>query len=90
MAYQRGTTEAYQRWADEVGIQSYTFDPLLPFFEKSLNFTPPNDAKRGLNATPHYDARTLGAGGQPLDIHLPKLRTLILHLDSKGARDHWY
>ena len=68
MAYQRGTTEAYQRWADEFGDQSYTIDELLPFFEKSLNFTPPNDAKRGLNATPQYDARTLGAGGQPLDI----------------------
>lgn len=71
MAYQRGTTEAYQRWADEVDDQSYTFNALLPFFEKSLNFTPPNNAKRGLNATPQYDTRTLGAGGQPLDITFP-------------------
>ena len=71
MAYQRGTTEAYQKWADEVGDQSYTFDALLPFFEKSLNFTPPNNAKRGLNATPQYDAQSLGAGGQPLDITFP-------------------
>ena len=71
MAYQRGTRESYQRWADEVGDQSYTFDKLLPYFEKSLNFTPPNNAKRGLNATPGYDASTLGAGGQPLDITFP-------------------
>lgn len=71
MAYQRGTTEAYQRLGDEVGDQSYTFNALLPFFERSLNFTPPNDAKRGLNATPQYDARNLGAGGQPLDITFP-------------------
>ncbi len=71
MAYQRATIEAYQRWADEVGDQSYTFPALLPFFEKSLNFTPPNNAKRGLNATPKYDVRTLGAGGQPLDITFP-------------------
>ena len=71
MAYQRGTVEAYQRWADEVGEQSYTFDALLPYFEKSLNFTPPDNAKRGLNATPQYDAQNLGAGGQPLDITFP-------------------
>lgn len=71
MAYQRGTIEAYQRWADEVGDQSYTFKALLPFFEKSLNFTPPDNSKRGLNATPQYDAQNLGAGGQPLDITFP-------------------
>ena len=71
MAYQRGTKEAYQRWADEVDDQSYTFEALLPFFEKSLNFTPPNNQKRGLNATPQYDTSSLGAGGQPLDITFP-------------------
>ena len=42
MGYQRGTRSSYQRWADAVGDQSYTFDRLLPFFEKSLNFTPPD------------------------------------------------
>jgi len=71
MAYQRGTVSAYQRWADEVGDQSYTFDGLLPYFERSLNFTPPNNFKRGANATPQYDPSTLGAGGQPLDITFP-------------------
>ena len=71
MAYQRGTKEAYQKWADEVGDQSYTFSALLPYFEKSSNCTPPDNSKRGLNATPRYDARTLGAGGQPLDITFP-------------------
>jgi len=71
MAYQRGTIESYQRWADDVGDQSYTFNRLLPFFEKSLNFTPPDNAKRGLNGTPQYDVGTLGTGGQPLDITFP-------------------
>lgn len=68
MAYQRGTKASYQMWADEVGDPSYTFDALLTFFEKSLNFTPPDNTKRGFNATPEYDAATLGAGGQPLSI----------------------
>lgn len=31
MAYQRGTTASYQKWADEVGDESYTFERLLPF-----------------------------------------------------------
>ena len=71
MAYQRGTIDSYQRWADEVGDQSYTFANLLPYFERSLNFTPPDNTKRGFNATPNYDLSTLGAGGQPLDITFP-------------------
>ena len=48
--------------------QSYTFDNLLPYFEKSLNFTLPNNIKRGANATPEYDLKTLGQGGQPLSL----------------------
>ena len=28
-----------QKWADEVGDQSYTWDQFLPFFQKSCNFT---------------------------------------------------
>lgn len=67
MAYNRGTVGSYQRWADEVGDQSYTFDKILPYFQKSLNFTPPDIGKRGVNATPQYDASTLGQAG-PLDV----------------------
>lgn len=67
MAYNRGTVGSYQRWADEVGDQSYTFDKILPYFQKSLNFTPPDIGKRGVNATPQYDTSTLGQAG-PLDI----------------------
>ena len=40
----RGTRDSYQRWADLVGDQSFTFDNLLPYFEKSPNFTPPNSS----------------------------------------------
>ncbi|KAI4169655.1 MAG: hypothetical protein LQ343_005533 [Gyalolechia ehrenbergii] len=67
MAYNRGTVGSYQRWADEVGDQSYTFNNILPYFKKSLNFTPPDIGKRGANATPQYDAPTLSQAG-PLDI----------------------
>ena len=35
---------SYKKWADEVGDQSYTFQNLLPFFKKSVHYTPPNQA----------------------------------------------
>jgi choline dehydrogenase len=68
MAYQRGTKSSYQRWADAVGDQSYTFDRLLPFFEKSLKFTPPNMELRFANGTPEYDPTVLGNGSGPLSL----------------------
>lgn len=49
--YQRGTIGSYQMWADAVGDQSYTFDALLPYFRKSVQFTPANAALRPQNAS---------------------------------------
>ena len=68
MAYQRGTLSSYQRWADAVGDQSYTFDRLLPFFEKSSRFTPPDTDLRFANGTPEYDPTVLGNGSGPLSV----------------------
>ncbi|KAJ4413891.1 hypothetical protein N0V82_008246 [Gnomoniopsis sp. IMI 355080] len=62
MIYQRGTAGSYQKWADTVGDESYSFEKLLPFFEKSLNFTPPRNDLRLQNATPEYDISVLGDG----------------------------
>lgn len=57
MAYHRGTDGSYQRWADLVGDQSYTFERLLPYFKKSATLTPPNLQKcQAPNATVLYDA----------------------------------
>lgn len=68
MAFHRGTRSSYQRWADAVGDQSYTFDRLLPFFEKSLKFTPPDMELRFANGTPEYDPTVLGNGSGPLSL----------------------
>ncbi|KAL7626078.1 hypothetical protein AAE478_002848 [Parahypoxylon ruwenzoriense] len=59
MVYQRGTVASYQMWADAVDDDSYTWENFLPYFEKSINFTGPQDA-RFANATPQYDLTTLG------------------------------
>lgn len=69
MAYHRGTTGAYDRWADLVGDQSYTFKSLLPFFEKSCKFSPPDNAKRQTpNATVKYDSSVFSSVGGPLQV----------------------
>lgn len=68
MVYHRGTIGSYKQWADQVGDQSYTFEKFLPYFEKSLNFTPPDQSKRAHNATPQYDVTTLGNGKGPLSV----------------------
>ncbi|MCJ1346584.1 hypothetical protein MMC31_004802 [Peltigera leucophlebia] len=39
MFYHRGTADCYNKWADQVGDQSYSF---LPYFKKSVKCTPPN------------------------------------------------
>ena len=69
MAYHRATIGAYDRWADLVGDQSFTFDNLLPYFQKSCHFSPPNDAKRQTpNATVKYDPHAFTATGGPLQV----------------------
>ena len=67
MAYHRGTIGSYKRWADEVGDSSYLWENILPYFEKSINFTGPSEY-RFPNATPQYDLSTLGDGSGPLQI----------------------
>lgn len=69
MVYQRGTTGSYQKWADAVGDQSYAFKNFLPYFQKSVNFTPPNMSLRFANSTPEYDAKAAaGSGNGPLSV----------------------
>lgn len=63
----RGTVGFYQRWADLVGDQSWAWDNILPYFKKSVNFTPPNKAKMGVNVSIPYDPAAYGPGG-PLHI----------------------
>lgn len=68
MIYQRGTKQSYRKWADAVGDDSYTWDSLLPYFKKSISFTPPGPT-RSPNASAEYDldAFQTPAGG-PLDV----------------------
>lgn len=69
MVYQRGTVGSYQNWADAVGDQSYAWKNFLPYFQKSVTFTPPDMSLRFANATPQYDAQAASGGNKgPLSV----------------------
>ncbi|KAI0192441.1 GMC oxidoreductase [Astrocystis sublimbata] len=70
MIYQRGSVGSYQRWADAVGDDSYTFKKFLPYFEKSTKFTAPRNDIRLQNATPQFNAAEWGQDG-PVSIIYP-------------------
>ncbi|KAI4172566.1 MAG: hypothetical protein LQ346_008578, partial [Caloplaca aetnensis] len=65
--FTRGTKGYYQRWADLVGDPSWAWESILPYFKKSIDFTPPNTAKMGVDANISYDPAAYGQGG-PLHV----------------------
>lgn len=53
-----------------MGDSSYTFENLLPYFERSVQFTP-NTAMRPTNASAEYDASVFSPNGGPLQVAYP-------------------
>ena len=64
----RSSYGAYQRWADQVGDQTYTFDAILPYFQRSAHFTPPDYAKRGADSEVSYNSTAFDPSGGPLQV----------------------
>ena len=64
----RGTIGSYQRWADIVGDQSFIFSKILRYFEKSVNYTQPNCAKRGASSQIKIDPSVFSPTGGPLRV----------------------
>ncbi|KAF9059459.1 hypothetical protein BDP27DRAFT_1385798 [Rhodocollybia butyracea] len=71
VAHQRPSKDSLQMWAEEVGDQSYTWDNWLPYFKKSVTFTPPNTEIRAANATADYNASAFESNGGPLTVSYP-------------------
>lgn len=67
----RGTVGSYQAWADQVGDQSYTWENMLPYFKKSIVFTPPDTSKRAPNASVVFNSNAFEASGGPLQLSYP-------------------
>ena len=57
-----------QQWANTVNDSSYTFDNLLPYYKKSIKFTPPNEKTRFDNATADFDSTAFDDEGGPLHV----------------------
>lgn len=55
-------------WAYAVNDSSYTFDEVLPFYKKSVQFTPPNTDYRAQNASADYDIDAFDSDGGPLQV----------------------
>lgn len=65
------------QWAKAVNDESYTLPNVMPYFKKSVQFTPPNEKKRFDNATTHYDIDAFDPEGGPLQVSYPNYATPI-------------
>ncbi|PYI25495.1 GMC oxidoreductase [Aspergillus indologenus CBS 114.80] len=68
MIYQRPTRESMHEWATTVNDSSYEFDQVLPYYKRSVTFTPPNTELRFKNATTEYDSSAFESSGGPLQV----------------------
>ena len=57
-----------EQWADAVNDSSYTFDEVLPYFKRSVQFTAPNTKTRTSNATATYNKNAFEESGGPLQV----------------------
>lgn len=69
MAWSDSCSGAFEKWADEVGDDTFKFDTVSKYYRKGMNFTPPANT-RFTNATPSYNPALVSQGG-PLDVTFP-------------------
>ena len=75
-----------------MGDQSYTFENLLPYFQKSINFTPPNYAQRG-GPQVAYEPSAYSPSGGPLHVsywnyYFPVSQYFARGLQSLGFKEN--
>lgn len=59
------------KWAREVEDDSYNWDQILPYYQVSTKYTPPNMALRPSNATNSNETDAFHASGGPLHVSYP-------------------
>ncbi|KAL2812959.1 hypothetical protein BJX63DRAFT_395323 [Aspergillus granulosus] len=70
MTYHLPTEGSMEKWADQVGDDSWGWDSILQYIMRSQRFTLPNQDLRFANSTPEYDIATLERSGL-VDISFP-------------------
>ncbi|KAJ0108714.1 glucose-methanol-choline oxidoreductase [Diaporthe amygdali] len=63
MSYGQTSKGAHQRWADEVDDQSYTYENILQYYHKAMNFSEPIEGARSANATGLYNKEDVTSAG---------------------------
>ncbi|KAI2602723.1 choline dehydrogenase [Hypoxylon sp. NC1633] len=82
MIYQRPDVGSLQQWADEVGDESYTFENMLPYYQKSCHFTAPGPSRLS-NTTTGYSTSAFSTDGGPLQVSYPNnVRPVSTYLGS--------
>ncbi|KAH6662818.1 versicolorin B synthase [Halenospora varia] len=64
----RGTVGTFDKWAAEVGDDSYKFNKILPYFQKSYKFHPADNSKRPQNASAKYNVSDWSSSGGPAHV----------------------
>ncbi|KAL5046542.1 hypothetical protein BDW71DRAFT_214596 [Aspergillus fruticulosus] len=71
MVYQRPDVDSMNRWAELVQDDSYRFDQVLPFYQRTTTFYPPDNALRPPNASASYNPDAFSDAGEPLQVSYP-------------------
>ncbi|KAL4965407.1 GMC family oxidoreductase [Aspergillus stella-maris] len=71
MVYQRPDIGSMNRWAELVNDSSYSFDEVLPFYQRTPTFHPPDNDQRPSNATADYNPDVFSDSGEPLHVSYP-------------------
>ncbi|KAL2830676.1 GMC oxidoreductase [Aspergillus pseudoustus] len=69
--YQRPDVGTMNRWAELVQDDSYNFSQVLPFYQRTPTFHPPNNALRPRNSSADYNPNAFLASGEPLHVSYP-------------------
>ena len=64
MIYHRPTVASMDLWASQVGDSSYTLSATMPYYKKTVKFTPPMDQHQNDKEPTLFNA---GAFDQPAD-----------------------
>ncbi len=65
---ERGTIGCFDKWAEEVGDDSYKYKDFLPYFQKTYRFTPPDNTARRDNSSASYNVSDWDESGGPLKV----------------------
>ncbi|CAK1357440.1 Versicolorin B synthase [Cercospora beticola] len=71
MLYHRGSEGSYDAWAEKVGDDAYRWENMLPFFKRTMQFSPNAERRPENTAAGVYDADAYSAEGGPLQVSLP-------------------